>query len=139
MRYRTLEDLDPELLALGKVISEQLVEKLQQCFLKRGYTCLLTKTDTGASLIIPSNFNEILEDWWCNCALFTYRSMGLPLFVPVMQSDQPLGGRNGQGRNIDAERKQAVADLEEVKTIWADAKGRQATHANKPLNQEVKG
>jgi len=131
VRYRTLEDIDPDLLLMGKVVSEDLVAKLQHWFIKRGYVCLLTKTETGASLIIPSNFQEKLDNFWANNALFVYREMKLPLFIPVMASDHTLsGGLTGVGRNLSKERELASGALKEATEQWNKFKP-QKEHANK--------
>jgi hypothetical protein len=56
--------------------------------------------------------------------------MKLPLFVPVMQSDQSLNQNLlGVGRNLSKERELAVAELGAIKSEWAKVKP-QAQHAN---------
>ena len=87
--------------------------KLQHWFRKRGYVCLLVKTDTGASLIVPNTFEFNLADWWADQSLYVYREMKIPQFIPVMQSDQWLNqDLVGVGRNLSKEREKAVAGLQ---------------------------
>ena len=130
LRYRTLEDIDSELVSLGKHVSGELVEKLQHWFLKRGYVCLLVKTETGAQLVVPETFNFNLADFWADNSLFVFRQMKLPQFIPVMQSDQSLNqSLLGVGRNLSKERELAVAELGAIKSEWAKVKP-QEKHAN---------
>ena len=124
VRYRTLEDIDGDLCLLGKVVSEDLVAKLQGWFHKRGYVCLLVKTEAGAQLIVPENFNYNLTDWWADNSLFVFRQMKLPQFIPVMQSDQSLNQTLlGVGRNLSKERELAVAGLQAAKGDWDKSGG----------------
>ncbi len=130
VRYRTLEDIDGELVNLGKVVSEDLVSKLQHWFRKRGYVCLLVKTDTGASLIVPNTFEFNLADWWADQSLYVYREMKVPQFIPIMQCEQALNqDLVGVGRNLSKEREKAVAELHAAQEQWGKFKP-QAQHAN---------
>ena len=116
VRYRELEDIDPDLVKLGKVVSEDLVEQLQKWFLKLGYFVLLVKTETGAQLIVPETFHHNLADWWANNSLHTFQGMKLRQFIPVMQSEQALNQNLlGVGSNLTKERELAVAQLEAIK------------------------
>jgi hypothetical protein len=125
VRYRALEDIDPELLELGKVISEDLVDKLQHWFLKCGYLCLLVKTETGASLIVPENFGLNLGDFWADNTLYVYRQMKIPQFIPVMKSDRYFNqSLVGVGRNLSKERELAVAGLKAAQDHWKESNGK---------------
>ena len=109
IRYRALDALPDDLIALGRIACREFVEAFDRWCRKRGFISVVAKTGSGASVFLPETFSPTFVDWFADQSMYVFRQMGIPQFIPVAHSrTAPNENLFGVGKNLSRERQLAA-------------------------------